>query len=355
MKSTRMEENMQKVNLDKLVNMTNGPFVSLYIPTHRNSPDNKRDSVTFKNLLKRVEKELDEKDVNPSSYLKESYDLLDDTTFWNNTTDGLAVLIDKDNTQIYKLDGSVEEKVLVADYFHILPLINYYEIPNNYYFLDLSKDRFSLYSFINGELDKEDPDIYQKFTDLFSDKDYEIEASPTRGTSNSMHNYHTSSSVEEKEKDKYFRYLKDNLGKFLKEKEAKLILFGTRENVLEFKNYVDFDIYGVIDKPFNSIPINDLYKELREALLDKYIENIGKRLENLQTEISNDKGTDNKSRILSDAPNGKISELYISKTVQADAEIDKAVTEVMRTGGEVILIDPEYNQVDFDIAAKYRY
>lgn len=346
---------MNKVNINKLVNKTEGPFVSIYLPTHRNNPENKQDPVTFKNLLKKIDQDIKKRGGDAKSYLSESYDLLEDNKFWNNTTGGLAVLIDKEDTNIYILNGSVDEKAIISDNFHLLPLLNYYEIPNDYYFLDLSKDRFSLYSYIDGSLNEEDLDIYSKFTDLFSDKDYEIEGSPTRGQSDSFHNYHTSSSVEEKEREKYFRYLKDNLGEFLKEKESKLILFGTRENVMEFKDYVDFDIYGVIDKPFNSIDKNDLYKELRDALLDKYIKDMDKRIEDLKTEIANDRGTDNQSRILKDGLEGRISELYISTESDTNINVDEIVTYVLRTGGEVILVDPEHNEIEFDIAAKYRY
>lgn len=342
---------MKALKVNELINKTDGPFVSIYMPTHRTAPDNQQDPTRFRNLLKEAESKLDD-----DTMLNKAYAILEDDAFWNNSTDGLGVLIDKKDTYVYHLSGKVSEKLFVGDYFHVLPLINYYELPNDYYFLDLSKDRFSLYSYKNGQLNEKDPDIYDKFHDLFDDKDIETEGSaPTRGKSDAVHGYHTASDIEEKERDKYFRYLATELKNFLTDKEAKLILFGTSENVAEFKDMVDFEIYGTIEKPFDSIKHDEIYDELKEALLPKYIKHMEERVDGLRTEIGQDRGTDNLSRIIEDSENGRVDVLYVSYDTEKSNEIDKLVATVLQNGGEVVVIDTEYQNFDKEAGAKYRY
>ena len=342
---------MKSVKINDLIARTEGPFVSIYMPTHKSAPDNKQDPTRFKNLLKEAEAKLDD-----SNILDKASELLEDTDFWNESTDGLGVLVDKDETFIYRLSGKVNEKVFVGDHFHILPLINYYELPNDYYFLDLSKDRFSLYSYKNGKLNEKDPDIYDSFHDLSDDKDIETEGSaPTRGKSDAVHDYHTASDIEEKERENYFRYLADELKKFLTRKDSKLILFGTTENVVEFQNMADFEIYGTIEKPFDSIKHDEVYDELKEALLPKYIKNMEERLDGLRTEIGQDRGTDNLSRIVEDSVNSRVDVLYVSNDTEKTEEIDKLVSNVLLNGGEVVVIDTQYQDFNKEAGAKYRY
>ncbi|WP_200277084.1 hypothetical protein, partial [Rhodovulum adriaticum] len=90
-------------------------------------------------------------------------------------------------------------------------------------------------------------------------------------------------------------------------------------------------------------------------LLDKYVEAMDEKLESLRTEIANDRGTDDQEKILEDGTKGKISELYISTESHPNINIDEVVTYVLRTGGEVFIVNPEHNDFEFDIAAKFRY
>jgi hypothetical protein len=43
---------------DEMIFEKGGPFVSLYQPTHRHFPENKQDTIVFKNLVRQIENSL---------------------------------------------------------------------------------------------------------------------------------------------------------------------------------------------------------------------------------------------------------------------------------------------------------
>ena len=63
---------MANINIKELAKKNGGVYVSIYLPTHRNAPENKQDRIRFKNLISQAEKTLLEKFEmrNPSKFLE---------------------------------------------------------------------------------------------------------------------------------------------------------------------------------------------------------------------------------------------------------------------------------------------
>lgn len=352
---------MENIRIRDLLEKKDDVFVSIYLPTHRTSPDNKQDKIRFNNLLNKASKELEEnKNIKPQEYFKEAKKIYDDLSFWNYGTEGLAVLINSEETKVIRLTGDVPELVVVGSQFHILPLINYYELPNNYYLLDVSRDRFKIHELSSNTMEElETPEIHEHFKDLFDDRDLENRVVSTGGSETSFHGHKAKPEIDEKETEKYFRYLSKELGEFFKEKKAPIILFGTTENVSEFKEIAkdEINILATIDKPLDSMDDKEKIEALRRNLLPIYAKNVEDRLDGLQTEIARDMGTDNASRIVTDAPTGRIETLFISTKydqLQID-EINKLVAEVINGGGEVVLVDANQSEFPMGLGAKYRF
>jgi len=101
------------------------PCLSLYQPTHRHRPDKQQDPIRFKNLVKELEEsllqQLSKEEIQP--LLEPFLALTNDRDFWNQTLDGLAVLGARGIFRVYKLHRPVAELAVVADSFHIKPLI----------------------------------------------------------------------------------------------------------------------------------------------------------------------------------------------------------------------------------------
>jgi hypothetical protein len=132
---------------DQILFKQEGPFISLYLPTHRHEPENKQDPIVYKHLLKTVESSLAQKyspkeievSMSPLRHIEEDIDL------WNNTLDGLAVLSCPKRTVIYLLHDTVEALAIVADRFQTKQLIKAFQSIDQYQLLGLSSDSFALY------------------------------------------------------------------------------------------------------------------------------------------------------------------------------------------------------------------
>jgi len=131
----------------EIIYQEEGPFISLYQPTHRHFPERKQDPIVFKNLLREIENSLSrkyEKDL-VSLITKPFYELEEDEDFWNNTSDGIAVLASRNKCIIYNLQGAVKEFAAAADSFHIMPLLEAFQSVESYQLLGLSRYNFTLY------------------------------------------------------------------------------------------------------------------------------------------------------------------------------------------------------------------
>lgn len=136
------------------------PCLSLYQQTHRHHLDNKQDSIRFMNLVKRLEESLlrqfSKEDTQQliTPFLR----LAEDRPFWNSALDGLTILRDKEVFWSYKLQRRVPNLAIVADSFHIKPLVRILQSADRYQLLSLSRKDFKLFEGNRDALDRIEPD-----------------------------------------------------------------------------------------------------------------------------------------------------------------------------------------------------
>lgn len=135
-----------------------GPCLSLYMPTHRQHPDNLQDPIRFRNSVKALEKSLKENrsDQEIDELLVPFHALAADTAFWNRTLDGLAVLAARGLFRTYRLQRAVPERTVIADSFHIKPLLRIIQSADRYRVLGLSRGKASLFEGNRDVLDEVD-------------------------------------------------------------------------------------------------------------------------------------------------------------------------------------------------------
>ena len=108
-----------------LVAPQQAPCISLYMPTHRSHPERDGDPIRYRNMVGQLRESLAQKYnkrefeplMAPFEALSEDYD------FWNNRTEGLAILSAGGNFQVIDLLRPVKELLVVAESFHIKPLL----------------------------------------------------------------------------------------------------------------------------------------------------------------------------------------------------------------------------------------
>lgn len=101
------------------------PALSLYLPTHRNPPDNSIDRPAYQHLVEALELALSlshpraetERLLHPFRVLGGDHD------FWEHTRDGLAILAADGRARGFLLQRPIKPLALVTGHFHILPLV----------------------------------------------------------------------------------------------------------------------------------------------------------------------------------------------------------------------------------------
>lgn len=132
------------------------PCVSLYQPTHRNHPENRQDPIRYRNLLTEMEVSLGEKyPARDVRTLLEDFRALErDDRFWNHRTEGLAVLGSPGTFRIFDLQRPVSELLVVAESFHVKPLLRVLQSADRYQILALNRHEAKLYEGNRSTLDQ---------------------------------------------------------------------------------------------------------------------------------------------------------------------------------------------------------
>jgi hypothetical protein len=143
-------------DLNGLLTDPQPPCVSLYQPTHRRFPENQQDRIRYRNLLKSLEASLREKyprrEVRPLVERFEELARADD--FWNHRTEGLVILSTPERFQLFDLQRPVKELLVVADSFHVKPILRNLQAADRFQILCLSRQEAKLYE---GNRDSLDP------------------------------------------------------------------------------------------------------------------------------------------------------------------------------------------------------
>ncbi|MFQ3594175.1 MAG: hypothetical protein SNJ82_13430, partial [Gemmataceae bacterium] len=144
------------------------PCISLYMPTHRSHPENQVDRTVFKNLVTRLEESLREKyPVRDVRGLLEPFQNLETKLdFWQHTLDGLAILANPTSMNLFMLQRPLKDLVVVADSFHIKPLLRYVQSADRFHILALTRQTAKMYE---GDRYRVDAVEHQEFPSTITD------------------------------------------------------------------------------------------------------------------------------------------------------------------------------------------
>jgi hypothetical protein len=139
--------------LEKLKNVTSDCCVTIILQTHRTTPDNEKDSIVLKNLVKEAE-----------SRLRANYE----KTFVNNmmariaklteninhrhNKESLVLLVNESVAEYIRLPITVENRVIVDKTFSTRDLIRALHRETSYYILVLSRDKARLIEALNDKV-----------------------------------------------------------------------------------------------------------------------------------------------------------------------------------------------------------
>lgn len=134
-------------DLRTLIGKRDGWCVSIFVPTHRIGPETQQNPIRLKNLLGKAEEDLVAAGLRPpeaQKLLQPAETLLHDGLFWQHQSDGLALFVSPERFQHYRLPFDFEELAVVAERFHIKPLLPLLSGDGRFYVLALSQNEIRL-------------------------------------------------------------------------------------------------------------------------------------------------------------------------------------------------------------------
>lgn len=365
------------------------PCVSIYLPTHRHHPENQQDRIRYKNLLNEVAESLAEKYAERQSkpLMDRLKVLVEDSRFWQHTLDGLAVLAAADEVHLFTLRRKLPERVVVADSFHIKPLLRAVQSADRFQVLGITREKVS---FFEGDRYGVDPVELVDFPATLTDALGEETTDPHHGAavgptspaaSSGTANYGHGSRKDEIDKDtpRFFRVIdREVADRFSKPSGLPLVLAGLPENLAEFHKVAHnphLQPDGVPADP-NSLDRDQLLKQVWQLMEPRYLQRLGKIIDDFQTAQSRERGSSDLSTVARAANEGRVGRLLIDadKVIagrinretggiengelhdpETDDLLDDLAELVLSTGGEVIVVPSERMPTQTGLAAIFRF
>ncbi len=383
-------ELLNKKLIETIESGNEGTCLSLYMPTHRSHPDNVKDPINFKNLVKSLEDSLLEKYSSKEviELIQPFESLLNDKALWNHSSDGLAVFSSGSFFKTVALPVSFEAFTDVANFFYTKPLRKYLQSVDRFHILGISLHDMQLFEGNRHGIVKVDlPDkfpttIETALGDDLTDKHLTVTShGGVGGESGNMHHGHGSKKDEvDIDAERFFRKISREIQEqFSKPSGLPLILATLTEHHSVFQ--------GVSNNPLllpNGIQINykavseeQLAKAAWEVMEPEYFKKLNGFAEAYRQAEADKIGSANPEEVAKAAAEGRVKMLLLEEGKQIGGTVvDKAVGTikladinepevgdllydigalVTSMGGEVVVIPKEKMPVDSGLAAIYRY
>jgi hypothetical protein len=146
-----------KEQLSKLASEQNRPCVTISLNTHRTHPDNQKDEVMLKNLLKEAEDRIiAEFGKRPVASLLEKIENLASEIDHNYNYDSLHIFLSNDTQEIIKSTWPTRNEIVhISDSFALRSIIKSFNRSESYLIMSLSQSGVKLYEALNDEVIQE--------------------------------------------------------------------------------------------------------------------------------------------------------------------------------------------------------
>lgn len=384
---------LTRKKFEELMNLEKEWCISIYMPTCRMGPDIKQNPIRYKQCIREAEDKLFEMGLSKAevgNILRAASDLIDETTFWQNQTEGLAIFITPEEMNYYHLPFEVKDQVVISDKFYTKPLLPLFTADGQYYILALSKNEVRLFKASRQKV-KEIvmEDAPRNVEDMKVDDDPRTNlqfrtASPVGGNqlvyNNTTQGQGNENDFDKNELTRYFRAIDEAFNKVHKGENIPLVLAGVEylipiyKEISSYSNIVDEFIKGNPEILYG----DDLQKMAWEIMEPKFLK-IQELAEAKYNQFSGQKnGLSSKSlkKLLYQAYNGQVETLFIANGIEQWGQfnpetnkiifhneqkignedlMDRVATLTISRGGTVYLVDPDEVPDGGTIAAVLRY
>ncbi|MDY7034692.1 MAG: hypothetical protein SV375_00820 [Thermodesulfobacteriota bacterium] len=365
----------------------NGPCVSIYMPSDRTNAEKNR--IRFKNLFGEAEKMMAAMgigDVDMAEGLKPARRLLEDQTFWQHQSDGLALFLSDERFETYRLPVAFEEAAVVTDRFYIKPLVPFITSDARFFVLAVSQSFVRLFQCTRQEIQEVEPEEMPKGlaeTLKYDDPEKQLQFhTGTGGTGGKRPAvFHGQGVGADDAKDRILRYFRE-IDKWLcvamRREGGPLILAGVDylfpiyREANSYPHLLEQDILGNPDE-MKEKELHDKAWDLMEPHIKKVQDDAVGRYQDL---VGTGKTSKDLKEIVAAAVYGQVAVLFVARGIQQwgrfDPESDRvdihqtqrpgdedlldlAALETLLKGGEVYVIKRQKVPEDAPAAALFRY
>ncbi|MFO7953002.1 MAG: hypothetical protein R6U91_09410 [Bacillota bacterium] len=324
-----------------------GPCISIYMPTESGREKAKANSIRFKNLVAEAEEQLDNIGIDrqeKQKLLGPAKQLIDDSYFWSNQTDGFAYFISPGYSKFFRLPIEFNDFATVRESFHIKPLFRLLASDGHFYVLALSQKDARLLrctQVLAEEIDTSD--LIRKFEDKFSSElpeeylQFHARA-PASGTMRTAIHFGHGGEIDSALREKllkYFRFIDSELQEMLDEKEIPMIL-ACVDHI--FSLYREASKYPMLfEEKISGNPENMSKEELHRKGLEIVQPYFQHEQENAKARYRELQGTGRTSNqieeIVPASFHGRISDIFVAVGVQQWGNYDPENNEIKLSEG----------------------
>lgn len=350
---------MEKFKLDDLKDLISDNeerLISIYLPTFKMGSEVNKSRIQLKNLLKEAENKLTNNGMNKrdaENYLEPAIKLLDETLFWQNQEESLALFISEKKFIYYKLPISVQAVVVVSNIYYIRPLIKLLSSYRDFTVLTLSQDEIKLYKCNQYDIEEmKSPEIDELVEDYIPIVELNKESNSPKGAAASgagpgMHGYNEISKTERNDILNHLKNIDKEVNKLLKDEKNPLIIYSVD---YIYPMYKDVSSYGnILDGFIKGSPLEANLKEIHSKameifsnVIDEDYKNECERFNRVKNSTRDLTVTELKD-VVKDSFKGSIGTLFVAYDVQEWGKLDEHNFSVeildAETDGAIELLD----------------
>lgn len=322
--------------------------VSIFTPTYRDGHE-EEDRIRFKNSLKEARNELVRlaglSEGNAEAFLKQGYDLLENTSFWSEQSDGLAVYIGPDHFSYYTLPIDFDPYVHVGKRFYLHPVLPALNSEQQKFFLltiSQGKVRFfeaTPYSITPIDISENVP---ANMADaLMMDdpgKSLQHHSAGTAGKGNTIFHGHGHGEDDENAELKvYFDRVDKGISDLLCDDDAPLLLAGVDKLIPIYRDANSYNfiienkhVSGNVDEDNPAL----LHEKAMEVMDDFFDQQRRKDLQLFEDNLGQGEGSFDVNDVIPAAINGRAEALFIAKGKRHYGSYDQSTNSIKLSGDE---------------------
>lgn len=317
---------------EKLIEVEDNMCISMYFPTFKTGADIKQNAIRFKQRIREAEDKLYNMKLvkaEVEEILKPASNLVDETKFWQNQDEGLAIFINGEEINCFNLPFEVKERTVLSTKFFTSPLTQLFDGDEEYLILAISQNENRLFKASKQKIEEIEMKNAPKSVESMKNDDdprsqLPIRTSNPEGGNSLVYNMTTQGQANENdfnrnEITRYFRAIDESLEKY-KKKNLPLIIASVEYLIPIFREKSKYP--NIVDDYIRGNPEildgKDLHEESWKIMKEKFmqIQNLAEEKYLQYKGQKNGLSSNSLSKILPQAHKGQVETLFISEDLE---------------------------------------